>query len=200
MNAEIRIERLTEQNFKDYESLTSCQTDGGCYCSFWHQKWASMDDWKTRQKEAPLLNRETVLDKVRSGFHPGVLVYKGTDLAAWISVGPLTDFYWTWKRLIQVGESAAKTTAGITCIAIAEKFRGQGLLPQILSSLKDYGKIQGWTRIEGYPFEESAFKKQGKNVAWPGHVRGFESAGFQKLGAHWLNHPDWERAIYETEL
>ncbi|MGK5089095.1 GNAT family N-acetyltransferase [Bdellovibrionota bacterium FG-2] len=122
----IRIEKLTEANFTDYEELTRCGKDGGCYCAFWHQKWASMESWIKREKEAPELNRATVLDRVRSGFHVGVLAYRGEELLGWISVGPLTDFYWTWKRAIAVGE-ASKNTAGITCITLAPKFRNQGL-------------------------------------------------------------------------
>src|SRR4051812_37311810 len=110
----IRIARLTEKNFADFESLTKCESGGGCYCSFWHQKWSSMADWEKAKKETPELNRQIVFEKMRSGFHVGILAYQDQDLLAWISVGPLTDFNWTWKRSVQVGE-AAKSIAGITC-------------------------------------------------------------------------------------
>jgi GNAT superfamily N-acetyltransferase len=195
----IRIEKLTESNFADYEKLTSCESGGGCYCAFWHQKWNSMEAWDQRKKEKPELNRQTILEKVKSHFHVGALAYSGDDLLAWISVSPLIDTYWFWKRSIHVGESA-KTTAGITCFTVAPKYRGKGLQSQILVELLKYGKAQGWTSIEAYPFEKSALEKHGQSVLWPGLSKSYEEAGFKKIGPHWLNHPDWERALYKFDI
>lgn len=195
----IRIEQLTEQNFKDYETLTSCESGGGCYCSFWHQKITSMQEWDTRKKESPELNRQIVFDKVKTGYHVGALVYSDNDLLAWISVGPLIDYYWTWKRTTQLGE-ASKNIAGITCFTVAPKFRGQGLQAKILEKLKEYGKAKGWTTIEGYPFDASAIEKHKEHVLWPGLTKGFEEAGFSKLGPHWLNSPEAERSIFKVDL
>ena len=195
----IRIEKLSEKNFKDYESLTCRQAHGGCYCSFWHQKWTSMADWEKCQKETPEKNRQLVFEKVRSGFHVGVLVYQDSDLIAWLSVGPLPEFYWTWKRVALIGE-AAKDIAGITCFTITEKFRGQGLQSKILETLKSYGKEQGWKKIEGYPFDASAIEKHKQDVLWPGITKGFEQAGFSKIAPHWLSAPEWERSIYSVDV
>ncbi len=158
-----------------------------------------MDDWEKCKKETPEVNRQIVLEKVRSGFHVGVLAYRNQELLAWLSVGPLTDYYWTWKRVVQVGEQA-KSTAGITCFTMAPAFRGKGLQKEILNSLKEYGKKQGWIAIEGYPFDESALAVQKENAIWPGYFKGFESANFLREGAHWISGPGWERSIYRVEL
>lgn len=195
----IRIERLSEKNFPDYEKLTCKQAHGGCYCSFWHQKWQSMKDWETCQRETPEKNRQIIYEKMRSGFHVGILAYKEDELIAWLSVGPLNEFFWTWKRVVQVGEEA-KSIAGITCFTIAENSRGQGLQSEILSALKEYGKKQGWLFIEGYPFDASAIEKHKQDVIWPGLTRGFEKAGFKRVAPHWLSSPDAERSIYRLEL
>lgn len=195
----IRIEKLSEQNFPDYETLTAHESDGGCYCSFWHQKWTSMDDWATCKKETPERNREIVRQKMLAGFHVGVLVYEGRELLAWLSVGPLTDFYWTWKRVAHVGEEA-RSVAGITCFTVAPKFRGQGLQSKILDALKEYGREQGWAAIEGYPFDPSAVEQYKNEVIWPGLAKGYADAGFQRTGEHWLNNPQAERSIYRCEL
>ncbi|MGZ3747539.1 MAG: hypothetical protein ACXWRE_09215 [Pseudobdellovibrionaceae bacterium] len=64
----IRIEQLSEKNFADYEALTSCESGGGCYYSFWHQKISSMQERDHRKKENPQLNRQIVLDMVKTGF------------------------------------------------------------------------------------------------------------------------------------
>lgn len=195
----IKIEQLIETNFKDYETLTSCESGGGCYCAFWHQKISSMQEWDTRKKENPELNRQIVLDKVKTGYHVGVLVYLENELLAWISVGPLPDYYWTWKRVAQLGEDA-KNVAGITCLTIAPKFRNQGLQSQILEELKIYGKEKGWKTIEGYPFDESALEKYKQDVIWPGLPKGFTKAGFERSGPHWLSNPNAERSTYRVDL
>lgn len=195
----LRIEKLSDSNFRDYESLTNCGKHAGCYCAFWHQKWASVADSQKQQQEAPLINRAMVCEKVRGGFHVGVLAYEGEQLVAWISVGPLTDFYWTWKRMIQVGE-ASKTVAGILCITVADAYRGQGLQAELLRALALYAKSQGWTTLEGYPFDASALEKHKDDVLWPGVAKGFESAGFVRQGPHWLSNPNAERSIFTLAI
>jgi len=195
----IRIERLSEKNFGDFESLTACQPHDGCYCSFWHQKWNSTADWDKCRKETPEFNRKIVFEKMRSGFHVGVLAYQDADLIAWLSVGPLTDFHWTWKRVVQVGESAA-AVAGITCFAITPKLQGQGFQSRILEALKLYGVEQGWKAIEGYPFDASAVEKHKQEVSWCGLTKGFTNAGFVRATSHWLSSAETERSIYRVEL
>jgi GNAT superfamily N-acetyltransferase len=195
----VRIEQLTEINFSDFEALTSCESGGGCYCSFWHQKISSMQEWDQRKKETPHLNRQIVLDKIKTGFHAGVLAYADGELLAWISMGPLTDFYWTWKRVGQLGESS-NTVAGITCFTVAPKFRKQGLQSKILKELIEYGKAQGWSSIEAYPFDRSAVEKHKDLVLWPGHTKGYVDAGFLKVGSHWLHSADAERSIFKVDL
>jgi L-amino acid N-acyltransferase YncA len=199
MSESIEIRSLSEENFADYVSLTACQRDGGCYCSFWHQKWASMDNWKARQRDAPELNRQSVLDKVRSGFHVGVLAYRSQRLLSWISVGPLPEFYWTWRRVAQLGE-AAGSVAGILCITVAPALRGAGLQAKLLTALMDYGRAQGWRAIEGYPFDAEALAKHGDSLAWPGYPGAFEAVGFKRADAHWLSKPGAERSIFRIEL
>lgn len=195
----LTLQKLSVENFSDYESLTSCQSGGGCYCSFWHQKWSSMTDWEKCQKETPEINRSIVLEKVKSHFHVGVLVYDKSELVAWVSVGPIVDFYWTWKRVGALGD-LSKTTAGIVCFTISKGQRNRGRQKEILETLKTYGRNQGWTSIEGYPFDESAVEKHKDNVVWPGVTKGFVGASFQKTGPHWLSQPDAERSIFEFKL
>ncbi len=199
MSKPIEIHQLTLENFSDYEALTSCESGGGCYCAFWHVKMASMAEWDSRKSESPQLNRSAVFEKVRSGFHVGALAYQGEKLLAWISVGTLPEFHWTWKRVAQVGESA-NTVAGITCLTIAKEFRGAGLQSKILDALKSYGREKGWKVIEGYPFDASAVEKHKEHVLWPGLTKGFTDAGFNRVDAHWLSNSEAERSIYRLEL
>lgn len=200
MNAEIRIEQFTDHNISDYEKLTKLGDDGKlCYCSFWHAKWNSMAEYDKVKAENPDRLKACVVDRMRSQFHVGVIAYSGDKPCAWISVGPLIDFYWAWKRVAHIGE-IAKTTAGIMCFTIAPEFRGQKLQRPILDALKAYGKEKGWTAIEAYPFAKEAIEKHGDALKWPGLVSGFQHAGYQKLQDHWLSSPDYQRYIYKIDL
>ena len=102
MSDQLELKPLTEENFEEFASFLNCE-DSGCYCSFWHQKFTSMEEWDKRKAKAPELNKSCMLDRVRSKFHLGSLVYRGKNLVAWVSVGPLIDFYWTWRRVAQLG-------------------------------------------------------------------------------------------------
>ncbi len=198
MNSEIRLERLTEENFEIFSSFLN-RHDSGCYCSFWHQKFSSMDQWDKRKAEEPEKNKACMLEKIRAQFHPGVLAYQGTDLVGWVSVGPLIDFYWAWKRVAQVGEGA-KTVAAIPCITRNRDFRDRVTEASILKPLRQYGKEQGWTAIEGYPFDREAIDRLGDAITWAGFPEDFAEAGFKRSGEHWLNSKDYARSIYRYEL
>lgn len=194
----IRLERLTEANFETFASFINCE-DGGCYCSFWHQKWSSMEEWDKRKAEAPEKNRSCMLDKVRSRFHLGVLAYQGDELVAWISVGPLPEFYWAWRRVGQLGD-AAKTIAAIPCITRRTEVRDRVTEASLLQALQAYGKEQGWSAIEGYPFDRETLDRLGDAVTWPGFPEDFAQAGFKRVGEHWLHSKEYARSIYRVEL
>ena len=194
----LRLETLTEKNFDEFSSFLNCE-DSGCYCSFWHQKLSSMEEWDKRKAEEPEKNKACMLDKVRSRFHLGVLVYRGDNLVAWVSVGPLPEFYWAWRRVSKIGE-LAKLTAGIVCITRKSEVRNSLPEFEILNALKHYGKQQGWIAIEGYPFDREAINKHGESVTWAGFPEDFIHADFQKCDSNWLNSIDYPRSIFRVEL
>lgn len=200
MTKKIRIEQLSEENFEDYASIAAKGSDGKiCYCSFWHQKWSSMEEYDNAKKDGPEKLKNCVLEKVRSNFHVGVVAYFDDEPCAWISVGPLIDFYWTWRRVAQIGEEA-KTVAGITCFTTAKKYRNLEIKIATLEALKLYGKEKGWTKIEGYPFSEDAILEHGIELKWPGEIVEFENSNFTKICDHWLSSSNCERYIYEVKL
>ena len=128
-----------------------------------------------------------------------MLAYADGELLAWISVGPLTDFYWTWKRVAQLGDDS-NTVAGITCFTVAPKFRKQGLQAKILKELIEYGKEMGWSSLEAYPFDTSALEKHKDLVLWPGLAKGYVDAGFSRVSSHWLHSTEAERSIFKVGL
>jgi hypothetical protein len=198
MGLPIRLEQLNEQNFEAYSKFLNAH-DSGCYCSFWHQKFSSMAEWDKRKAEEPDLNKSCMLDKIRSRFHLGVLAYKGDQIVAWVSVGPATDFYWAWRRLSALGDTA-KTVAIIPCITRKKELRAELPESELLKALKDYGRTVGWSAIEGYPFDRVAHDKHGHAIAWAGFPEDFERAGYKRVGEHWLHSPEHSRSIYRFEL
>lgn len=196
--SDLRLEKLSESNFDAFASLINCE-DAGCYCSFWHQKWSSLEEWDKRKAEEPAKNKACMLEKVRSRFHLGVLVYRGNDLVAWVSVGPMPEFYWAWIRVSQVGD-IAKSVAIIPCITRKTEFRKQVSEASILKALLEYGKQQDWASIEGYPFDRETIDRLGDAVTWPGYPEDFVEAGFKRVGEHWLNSKEYARSIYRAEL
>jgi GNAT superfamily N-acetyltransferase len=200
MDAAVTIEPFGEGNVADYERLTEHGNNGKpCYCSFWHRKWTSMDEYHEVQRDRPERLRECVLDRMRSRFHVGVIAYRAGTPCAWVSVGPLIDFFWAWRRVAQLG-AVAKTTAGIVCFTVAPALRGQGMQERVLSALVDYGRRRGWTAVEAYPFADEAIAKHGETLKWAGLAKGYENAGFQRVGEHWLSQPDFPRHLYALPL
>lgn len=114
---------------------------------------------------------------------------------AWISVGPLPEFYWAWKRTADLGRSAGETAA-IMCFNTFPDFRGKGRTAEVLRALTSYGKSLGWKNIEGYPFDESAIKAHGNAILWPGVADEFIAAGFTRVDSHWLSSDQAERSIF----
>jgi len=196
----ITIRPFSLANLADYEQLTQHGDEGqSCYCSFWHQKWSSMDEYHLAQREEPERLKESVIAKMKGGFHVGVVAYLDDKPCAWISVGPLIDFFWAWRRVAQIGESA-KNIAGIVCFTIAPEFRGQKMQAQILEALKTYAKEKEWTSIEAYPFSDEAIDLHGPKLKWAGLARGYENAGFKFTGDHWLSSPEYKRSIYAFDV
>ena len=136
---------------------------------------------------------------MRSRFHLGALVYREQEVVAWLSVGPMPEFYWAWRRIAQVGE-AAKTIAVIPCLTRKTELRNEISEASILQLLPAYGQMQGWSAIEGYPFDRETLDRLGEAVTWPGTPEDFETAGFKRVGAHWLNSKEYARSIYRLEL
>jgi len=199
MTEKIELRALAHDNFADFEKLTVGGKHGGCYCAFWHQKFNSVEEWHQREREAPEKNRECMRQRVDSGFHVGVLAYESGKLAGWISVSPVSEVYWAWRRVPALADKA-RTTACITCIALAPEFRGKGYQKLILKSLCEYGKKLGWEAIEGYPFDSDAVEKLGADVHWPGLIKGFAEAGFTRVAPHWLSNDQAPRSIYSIKL
>lgn len=195
----IEIQQLSDDNFADYEFVTTLDKEKPCYCSWWHIKPTSMQAYDEEKKANPTKFRECVRAKLKTGFHVGVIAYEDKKPVAWVALGPLPEFYWAWKRVAALGE-AAGSIAAIMCFNTFPEFRGKGKAPEVLRALGEYGKSKGWVGIEGYPFDESAVQKHGTAILWPGLTQEFLDAGYKRSGAHWLSGEQAERSIFFQSL
>lgn len=195
----IEIHPLSKSNFLDYERLTTLDKEKPCYCSWWHIKPRPMDQYDKEKKTEPKKFRDCVFAKVDSGFHVGVLAYENGKLVAWISVGPVNEFYWAFKRAAQLQEKAYNTAA-IMCFNTAPEFRGVGKTPAVLRALSDYGKQLGWSGIESYPFDAAAIGKHGSTILWPGTHEEYLAADYTRLDKHWLSSDEYPRSIFYKEI
>jgi hypothetical protein len=195
----IVIRQLSDENFHDYEFVTTLDKEKPCYCSWWHIKPTSMEAYDEEKKKNPEKFLECVRTKLKTGFHVGVLAYEGQKPVAWIAVGPLPEFYWAWRRTAEIGTEAGKIAA-IMCFNTFPDFRDQNRTAEVLNSLVDYGRSLGWKNIEGYPFDASAISKHGDAILWPGLVQEFIDAGYARIGAHWLSSDQAERSIFSQAL
>lgn len=65
----IEIQKLCDDNFHDYELVTTLDKDKPCYFSWWHIKPTSMQAYDEEKKVNPTKFRECVRTKMNTGFH-----------------------------------------------------------------------------------------------------------------------------------
>lgn len=195
----IEIQQLSDENFHHYESVTTLDKEKPCYCSWWHIKPTSMEAYDAEKKKTPEKFRECVRTKLHTGFHVGVIAFESNQPVAWIAVGSLPEFYWAWRRTADLGRTAGETAA-IMCFNTFPNFRGKGRTTEVLNALAKYGQSLGWKSIEAYPFDDSAVKAHGPTLLWPGTPGEFMSAGYKKLGAHWLSSDQAMRWIFSRQI
>lgn len=193
----IRIEPLSHKNFDDYVALTRHGDDGApCYCAFWH---CASHSAYTAMKQQPESLCSFMRQRIDAGFVPGVLAYDDEALVAWVSIARLNTVQWAWKRVAALGEIAGNIAA-ITCFTLAESARKQGYQRRVAVELLAYGRSEGWSAIEAYPFDDAVFAAH-PEASWSGFERPYLDAGFARTEAHWLSRPpEWTRWIVRAEL
>lgn len=191
----IELRQLSTSTFSDFEAATTLDKSKPCYCSWWHIKPQTEEAYDDEKRKGTNKFRDCMEAKMNTGFHMGVMAYENGEPIAWVAVGPLPEFYWAWKRVAALGASAEKTAA-IMCFNTVPKHRGKQKTVPVLEALVDYGRQQGWTGIEAYPFDDVAIAKQGAAILWPGRPEEFLDAGYNRIDTHWLSQPGYERSVY----
>lgn len=144
---QVQIHPLTAERWQDFERLFGSEgAHGGCWCMWWR---SAEEQFKQQAGEG---NRLAMKQLVESGKIPGFIAYINGEPVGWCSIGPRVDFpalyrYW---HLDQTKEA---DTWSIVCFYIAEPYRRQGLMTDLLHYVLEYAVSQGAKIIEGFPYE-----------------------------------------------
>lgn len=144
-----------------------------CWCMWWRMKRSDFDRQTGPQKKQAL---KSIVD---SGQVPGLLAYAGGEPIAWCSVGPrevypVLDRSWVLKSVDD------QPVWSVVCFFVAQPYRHQGLLIELLQGTVAYARSQGARIVEGYPVEPKEAGLAGSE-GFTGLVSTFRRAGFVEV-------------------
>jgi GNAT superfamily N-acetyltransferase len=165
---------LTPDRRKDFERLFGERgAYGGCWCMFWRMR---SSEWRNTTREE---NKRGIRRIVRSGPPPGLLAYIQDDVAGWVSVGPRETFPLIERSRVRPRLSD-KPTWSINCFFIDPRFRGTGLMRELLRAAVAHAREGGARLIEAYPLEPEG-GRAGTMDGYVGIASVFRKAGFRKV-------------------
>ncbi len=171
---DLEFHPVTLQRWRDLENLFGKQgAYAGCWCMWWRLKRSEFDGQTGEERKRGM---KSIVD---SGEVPGILVYANGEVAGWCSVAPRERFG-SLERSRTLKRVDDQPVWSIVCFFVAEPFRGQGLMAQLLSAAVDYAGIQGAKIVEGYPVEADKMLPGGSK-AYVGIASAFRRAGFMEV-------------------
>ena len=175
VDADIRFEQLTENNWPQFETLFGEKGGcGGCWCMLQRQLRSDFEANKGVRNKAALFRM------VKQGLFVGILAFLKEEAIGWISFAPREQFV----RLEKSRSYKAiddKEVWSITCFFIRKDFRHKGISSALIEATKDFAREHEIPVIEAYPVIPHN-EKMPDVFAWTGFYSTFEKAGFQKVG------------------
>ncbi len=113
---------------------------------------------------------------------PGLLAYEGHDAVGWVGLGPRASF----ARLVRSRNLKPVDdlpTWSVVCFYVARRRRGEGIARSLLNGAVAYAHANRAPAIEGYARDASDIRLS-PDVAYPGTVGLFESAGFREIARY----------------
>lgn len=177
--SDLHIHALTPDRIPDFVTLFG--PEGACY-GCWCTSFLLRP--KTRETMSNDERREVMLDRIRRGPPPGLLLYDGATPAGWMQVGPRSDTP-EWNNLGRVssplpdGPAEDPTVWAITCFFFRRSHRGKRLTHPLLAEGIAFARQNGARLLEAAPMMQS---KQPKAIGlFVGPARTFQAAGFQTV-------------------
>lgn len=173
-----RIEALDESTWLAFAALVERNNGvfGGCWCIGFHPEGVTRD--------APELNRERKLDRVRTGSARAALVFDGADCVGWCQFGTPGEVPRIKNRAAYDKQATAPPDWRIACCFVGKGHRRQGVFAAGLAGAVDLIAELGGGRVEGYPEDASAVPA---GFLFNGALSTYEQLGFtrdRKIGKH----------------
>lgn len=169
----ITFRAVTPSRWPDLERLFGANgACGGCWCMFWKQTAAEYRDGKGAA------NRRALRRLVRRGARPGILAYAGPEPVAWVALEPRARY----PRL-----AASRTLAPVDgqpvwsapCFFVARRWRGRGLVAELLRAAAAEAARRGARVLEGYPVDTN--RPLAGPWLYPGPFSTFARLGFREV-------------------
>lgn len=177
----LHLEALTPAKLGVFRDLLGSSEFGGCFCAVWtHHD----ENWVSRCQDKAQPNFFLTQRDLQAGRHVGYLVYQGEDLVGWTGSGPKTSFPFLKTKLGSRISNFSGDVWSIGCLAVREKYRGNGISEAIVARIIEEAKKCEAVAVEAYPvrpFREPRVFRGTHSL----YVRlGFSEAGFEKDGDH----------------
>jgi GNAT superfamily N-acetyltransferase len=179
---------VTPDRWEDFVSVFGQNgACSGCWCMYWR---SPRKEWLTQTND---FNRSGIKSLVDTGREPGLLAYVDSVPAAWVSVGPRSDFPMlnTSRVLAPVDDQPVWS---IVCFFIHRKYRRTGLMQPLIAAAVDYARSKGARIVEGYPTEPG--KKVEAGSMYLGAVSAFKEAGFTEVARRSATHPIFRMNVF----
>jgi hypothetical protein len=177
--SDLQIHPLTPDRIPDFVTLFG--PSGACY-GCWCTSFLLRP--KTRHAMSNDERREVMLDRIRRGPPPGLLLYDSADPVGWMQIGPRSDVP-EWNNPGRVSSPLPDAPAddpgiwAVSCFFFRSRSRGKGMSHAILAAGIAHARASGARLLEAAPMDRA---KQSKSVGlFVGSTSVFVKAGFQTV-------------------
>jgi GNAT superfamily N-acetyltransferase len=176
--------------YDDFFEVVGVKKPGGSGC------------WCMAYRDSRVPNEERaryMRDECAQEPGPGVLAYVDDDVAGWSSVAPRSSY----RRLMRsrtIPFVDDRDAWSVVCFVVRPRFRGRGLMHDLLAGAVAHAAASGAQVVEGYPVDVG--EDDGVDVisGYVGTRRLFEAAGFTQAAETTSHSGGRPRVLMRREL
>jgi GNAT superfamily N-acetyltransferase len=159
---------VNHNRWSDFEKLF--ESRGGpknCWCMVWRGK---PEDRKNKESK-----KSSMRNMVQEDVPIGILGYVENEPIAWCSIAPRST-YRDLGGLLEPNENPDQVWS-LVCFFVSRKFRGQGVMNQLIQAAVEHARQRGATVVEAYPVDPDS-----PSYRFMGFVPQFRELGFIEVG------------------